>query len=298
MKNTFSKIILGTVQLGMPYGRGRWADELMPEHVAFEILDAAFERGITTLDTSPEYGLAEARIASYLKANPNKQFHIVSKVKKFIFDTNRNDAGLGFWQKACPFLSLRNCSSLSVLVHHEKDIHNYRVCDVLSEAVVKGNIAQWGVSIYGLEAALRACDIQECFLVQLPFGPINQYFARQGIIQKLDGLEKVVMARSVFAQGRLIELINRVPLERAVLNDVVAELRFAIARLGVSITDFSISLALSEKGISNVVIGVDSPDHLESLSNMMISDELKMFPQALLEKLRAYDGILGKPHLW
>jgi hypothetical protein len=42
MENQFSKIILGTVQLGMPYGLGPWKNELMPEATAFSILDAAW----------------------------------------------------------------------------------------------------------------------------------------------------------------------------------------------------------------------------------------------------------------
>lgn len=75
MQNPFSKIILGTVQLGMPYGLGRWKNTLMPESEAFAILDAAWESGLTTLDSSPDYGMAEARLHRWrlLKKNMDKR---------------------------------------------------------------------------------------------------------------------------------------------------------------------------------------------------------------------------------
>ena len=152
MENQFSKIILGTVQLGMPYGRGRWADELMPESEAFKILDIAFERGITTLDTAQDYGLAEARIAHYLTANQDKHFHIITKIKKFDFDANPVDGGFERWLDNCPLINLNNCSSISILLHREEAIRDRRIRGVLSDAVDAGRIKQWGVSVYGAEA--------------------------------------------------------------------------------------------------------------------------------------------------
>ena len=81
MENQFSKIILGTVQLGMPYGLGPWKSELMPEVTAFSILDAAWDSGIRTLDTSSNYGVAEERISKFMRLNPSKNFDLISKVK-------------------------------------------------------------------------------------------------------------------------------------------------------------------------------------------------------------------------
>ena len=71
MEKPFSKIIVGTAQLGMPYGMGQWADKVMPEKEAFRILDGAWERGFTTLDTSPDYGLAVERIVKFMRVNPS-----------------------------------------------------------------------------------------------------------------------------------------------------------------------------------------------------------------------------------
>ena len=90
MKEYFSKIILGTVQLGMPYGLGEWKDEVMPESVAFSILDEAWASGINTLDTANSYGLSEERIAKFLRLNPQKSFHVISKFKGYCDNSVRN----------------------------------------------------------------------------------------------------------------------------------------------------------------------------------------------------------------
>ena len=270
----------------------------MPEREAFKILDAAFERGITSLDTSPDYGLAEARIARYLTTNPDKHFHIISKIKKLEFDANPIDGGFEQWLDNCPFLNLDNCSSISVLLHREKAIRNRRVRDVLSDAVDSKRLRQWGVSIYGPEAALIANTIDACKIVQLPFGPLNQSFARSGLIAQLEGRGKIVIARSVFAQGRLIELIKENSEDRCADEDMIVDIRRALVNNGISITNFALSLALSEKGVASVVIGADSPNHINSWSNEVAFDQLKLLPLPLLAKIRAYDGDLGKPQLW
>ena len=60
-----SRLSLGTVQLGLPYGiAGR--RELMTQAQADAILDAAFELGVSSLDTAAAYGCAEQRVGDYL----------------------------------------------------------------------------------------------------------------------------------------------------------------------------------------------------------------------------------------
>mgnify|MGYP001238357958 CR=1 FL=1 len=121
MKNQFSKVILGTVQLGMPYGLGLWKNEMMPEATAFSILDAAWNGGITTLDTSSNYGVAEERIAKFMRLNPSKNFDLISKVKSINNDKNLYIRVRDI-VRGNPILGLDNCSSFSLLLHSEGDI--------------------------------------------------------------------------------------------------------------------------------------------------------------------------------
>ena len=298
MENQFSKIILGTVQLGMSYGVGRWANELMPENEAFRILDAAWEMGITTLDTSPDYGLAEMRVAKYMKANPAKCFQIISKIKNVSLDSKDDDCWFKDWLSHCSFLSLHNCASISILLHREQTIQDLRVCGILSEAVVSGQINQWGLSAYGIDAVSLAAGITDCKIVQLPFSPINQSFGRNGMLAKLEELEKTVIARSVFAQGRLIKLIDENSTDHGVDERMIVELRDFLSVENLSITDFAVGFALSERGVTNVVLGADSADQINSWASAMPIVPGQRMPCSLSKQLRSYDGKLGKPHLW
>ncbi len=75
-----SKMTLGTVQLGLSYGVNNIAGMPTKER-SFAILDAAYEGGVTVLDTSDDYGKSEEVIGDYLRENPDKHFEICTKFK-------------------------------------------------------------------------------------------------------------------------------------------------------------------------------------------------------------------------
>lgn len=71
-----SEISLGTWQLG-----SRWGDPFS-EEVAQQTLEAALENGINMLDTADIYqdGCSERAIGRFLKAHPEKQIYVVTKM--------------------------------------------------------------------------------------------------------------------------------------------------------------------------------------------------------------------------
>src|SRR3954469_25760364 len=83
------RIALGTVQLGVPYGRGRHR-ALMPVAEAEAILDAAWDAGIRAFDTAEAYGEAAGRLARWLTARGYSSLaHVVTKVQPTAIDTAR-----------------------------------------------------------------------------------------------------------------------------------------------------------------------------------------------------------------
>ena len=63
-----SKITLGTVQLGMNYGINN-TDGKPSEETANQVLSTAIQGGITTFDTSSDYGTSESLVGNYFKQN-------------------------------------------------------------------------------------------------------------------------------------------------------------------------------------------------------------------------------------
>ena len=78
-----SRFMLGTVQLGLDYGIANTAGKPSVEK-AHEILQTAYDMGVTVLDTAAAYGTSEEVVGSYLKAND----HNMKVISKFVFKTD------------------------------------------------------------------------------------------------------------------------------------------------------------------------------------------------------------------
>ena len=76
-----SRLVLGTVQFGVPYGRRRSLGTMRFGSVA-RILDAAWDRGVRAFDTAEAYGLAAPRLARWLHARAHvADASVVTKVR-------------------------------------------------------------------------------------------------------------------------------------------------------------------------------------------------------------------------
>ena len=76
---SIEKLILGTVQFGLPYGINNQTGQLSKESV-FKILNLAYENGITLLDTAGAYGQAEKILGEYFSLYKAKSFKVITKL--------------------------------------------------------------------------------------------------------------------------------------------------------------------------------------------------------------------------
>lgn len=267
MKPNFSSIILGTVQLGMPYGIGRWKDELMPEKIAFAILDAAWEMGITTLDTSPNYGIAQERIAKYMRQNPSKEFHIISKIKE-ISSIYENISGcLDVWVKNNPLSKIAGLGSLSILLHEENDIYRDSVIENLERLKKQECFSCWGVSVYSEHAACHAALVPQCEIIQLPFGVLNQSFNNNRVLKLLEKYQKIIHARSIFTKGLLFLNPLRLTGISSETSTAIELVKDLCHKQNQTLMQFALNFVLSFKEIKSGIVGVDDPQQLDELSN-------------------------------
>ena len=80
------QLILGTVQLGLDYGINNDVGKPSVEK-SFEILDYAFNNGISILDTANAYGDSEKIIGNYMKKTGN-EFKISTKLSALNDNSN------------------------------------------------------------------------------------------------------------------------------------------------------------------------------------------------------------------
>ncbi len=258
----FSSFILGTVQLGMQYGLGQWKNETMPEEVAFSILNKAWEYGFNTLDTSPNYGKANFRIKKFMKLYPEKKFHIILKIKN-ISQRDNTFKSLLKTIKEENFFELEACQTLTVLLHNENDIYNNLITDQLNDLLRKGHINDWGISIYSSKVIERVIEFPECKIIQLPFSVLNQSMFNNGTIEKLNKLNKIILARSIFTQGLLFEKnLENKNLVKEVNNTINYLLNYSHS-INQSLSQIASRFILSFEEINSIVIGFDNVQQIK-----------------------------------
>ena len=113
-----SKIILGTVQMGLPYGinntkgKGSLDDSL-------EILGHAFDNGIRILDSAEAYGNAHEIIGIFHNKYPDKIFKIITKLP------NKNNDDISV--KVEVYLKELNVNQLEALMFHSYDSYQNNI---------------------------------------------------------------------------------------------------------------------------------------------------------------------------
>ena len=118
-----NKLILGTVQMGLPYGINNNLGKISL-HNSIEILEYAFNNGIETLDSAESYGNAHEVIGIFHNENPDKIFKVITKLPHQI--------NVDIVEKVDRYLKELNITQLDTLMFHsyasyEDNIENFNV---------------------------------------------------------------------------------------------------------------------------------------------------------------------------
>ena len=151
-----SKLMLGTVQLGIPYGINNTHG--MPTYEeSSELLTTAINLGVTAFDTARGYGKSEEVLGKYFTENPPHKT-IITKVE-FSEETLDNVVDSFFYQIEDSKKKLGVESLSGVLLHSEKHIENYgkTLIDALVESKERGDIKNIGVSLSCKEKMMEYC---------------------------------------------------------------------------------------------------------------------------------------------
>ena len=296
MEKPFSKIIVGTAQLGMPYGMGQWADKVMPEKEAFRILDGAWERGFTTLDTSPDYGLAVERIVKFMRVNPSKVFTVITKIKD-VPERFTKKKSLLTSSKAHLLSGLSNLDQLHILVHNEKHICHKLLIDELNSAEKNKKFNSWGAAVYSVESAEAAVNTEGCSLLNVPINFFNKTFLDDCFLSRCKDRGISVIARSVFARGIILSKMGLFT-KNAGFETQVNKIT-AIARSHkLSLPELCVLFAISDERVGHAVVGFDDERQLNGLDNANIEANINKFGINFWQKLRLPEFSLGKPENW
>jgi aryl-alcohol dehydrogenase-like predicted oxidoreductase len=306
---TGAGFVLGTAQLGMPYGRTNDLPPPPPEECV-AIVRTAVEAGAGWLDTARAYGESERRIGPALRGGWADRVRVATKLHPL--DGVPDDASDGAVRDAVDASVFRSCRELglpaldTLLLHraHHRTSHGGRVWARLRELRDDGVVGRLGISVQTVDEARAALADGEVKHVQLPFNLLDWRW-REGGIDRMaaDRPDVTVHARSALLQGLLASTssgpwpVLAEPYRPGEIVDTLARLARELGREGAP--ELCLAHVRAQPWIHGVVVGVASRGQL--LENLR-AWESPPLPAAACAAVEAAVGrvpaALLNPALW
>jgi aryl-alcohol dehydrogenase-like predicted oxidoreductase len=196
-------LVLGTVQLGIPYGIANKAGQ-PNEKLATEIVREAWNNGIQQFDTAQGYGESEKVLGKvFCEAGITHEVKVISK-----FDPNLdhlNHAALSEALDGSLYrLGLKQLACM--MLHREEYLSLWKkgLGESLHHFVQSGKIRSTGISVSTPEKAIQALNTNGIDLIQVPGNIMDRKFERAGIFELAQMNKKQIHVRSVFLQGLIL----------------------------------------------------------------------------------------------
>lgn len=301
-----SKLTLGTVQLGMPYGiRNR--DGMPSEESSIELLDYAWQGGVSSYDTASAYGLSEIILGKFFR-DKSRQPLLTTKIHlkpEPQADRERIERTMrGLIESSLERLGM---SSLPILMLHNTDVMEHygpSVTAAFRKMREEGLIGQAGISVgFNTEAEYRMLwdylrdETYEA--IQLPMNVLDHRPIANGCLAMLAGIGKTVFVRSVFLQGLLYMKDEELPAKLQEARQPLAALRALSEQYGVPIAQMAVSFVRDLEGVHSLVIGAETK---EQVRNNLALIEGPAIPEKLREhiahRFRDVPEKVVTPHMW
>lgn len=285
-----SRLALGTVQFGLPYGIANRAGQVSRSE-AKAMLQLAAIKSIDTLDTAISYGDSETclgepgtqdfKVVTKLPAVPNDCENVSTWV------TQQVNASLARMNITCVYGLLLHRSA-QLLDANGAEL--YRALQVLKDS---GQVQKLGVSIYS-PSELDVLMPQYHFdLVQAPFNLVDQRLYRSGWMQRLKDYGVEVHTRSVFLQGLLLMAQADIPAKFLPWNELWNSWHRWLANHDTSAVEACLAFPLSYHEIDRVVVGADNVKQLNQITDAASGKAINDLPD-----LESKDEALINPAHW
>lgn len=254
-------LALGTVQFGLAYGIAGSGQAVADAEVR-RILDAAWARGVRTLDTASAYGDIEGRLAGLCGPHP---FRIVSKLPAIPLAMSPAEAA--GWAVTQAEQSRRRLGQrlTALMCHRAEDLLGERglaVYPVLQRWAASEGVA-FGASCYSPDELLKIHGQHPLEISQLPSNAFDQRLA-QALPDGLQGVD--IHLRSAFLQGLLLmpadEAGKRLPAAQGALQrwHQWCQAHEHSPLVG------ALSVVKSFGAVSTVVVGVETTSQFEAIA--------------------------------
>jgi len=292
-----SRLTLGTVQFGLPYGIANRSGQPSYE-TARDIIACAYEGGVNCLDTAAAYGESEAVIGRALaELGLAERMRVVTKVPPIPKELT-GPAVDRFVETAVrkSLAALRLKKLFICLFHREEDAGHI---GALVKLQGQGLIEQIGVSTYRTPITAGILTEGRAQAIQIPTNILDQRFIRSGVLNQARQQGVTVFVRSVYLQGLLLMSPEGMDPFFAPMVELHPKLAEWAQAAEMSLAELAVRFVLSLDGVSSLVLGMETVDQMRE--NLRLCSRPPLPPDLVREILNGIPDLperLLMPPFW
>ena len=288
------KIGLGAVQFGVDYGVSNTHGKTT-KHEVSQILQFAYENGISLIDTATSYGSSESILGEVVT---NDDWRFVTKTPNFsdnsLNSTHVNQLKESFNQS---LFNLRKKYIYGLLLHSCDDLLKpggeliFREMERLREI---GMVKKIGVSAYSSKQIAAILGKFNIDIIQLPINIFDQHLFVDGWLEKLKNKNVEIHARSAFLQGLLLMPRTSIPTYFLPIKEKIELFSKSAQELSLSKLELALGYVMGINEIDKIVVGVNT---IEQLREIIEATQVKVNPMKFTD-VSIDDQSYTNPSLW
>lgn len=294
---TASRLVLGTAQLGLPYGIANKKGQ-PDKAAAVKIIEAAWENGIRQFDTAQAYGQSEDILGYCLsKLDINRDAKIISKFDPKLDHLSESELSKSLDRS---FLKLGVGNLFAIMLHNEDllSLWNKGLSEIILKLKTSGKVSHAGVSVYSPGKALEALSTEGLDFVQIPTNILDRRFESAGVFEIAERLGKRIYIRSIYLQGLLTLDSCNVPEKMSFSIPVLKSVDYLCRDFNLGRKEIALGYVKAKFPSAHVLFGAESAEQiLENISiwKKDISDKACEFIQTSFADV---DEKILNPTLW
>lgn len=283
-----SRLTLGTVQFGLPYGVANSAG-LPAYETARDILACAIEGGVTCLDTAAGYGESESILGRALvELGASEDIVVVTKVAHLPGDLSPVRADALVEESVRSSLQHLRLERLPIcLFHREQD---FRYADSLLKLQGRGLVERVGCSTTSPLGTRSIITSGLAEAVQFPASILDRRFTGAELAGNTISRGMAVFARSIYLQGLVLLPDATTPENLCAVIPARRRLAELASDAGMPLAELALRYALSLENLTSILIGVDSVYQMRENLALFARGPL---PPDLMQAVVASDPLLS-----
>ncbi len=293
---TVSRLGLGTVQLGMPYGLDGAAPPEDQECIA--LIRRAVDAGIQFIDTAAAYGRSEMLVGKACAGLPNPPVICTKVTLPSTQDGPQLIAHIEEQLEQSRRLLALDQLPLVMLHSQQGPFTHPALFEALEIFCARGWVCQWGVSTYGTVAPLHALEFPTVFAaLQVPFNVLDRQ-CEQLLFPRAAACGTGIVVRSIFLQGILGERFPQLPSALAPLVEAVQALVQLADQAGLSLAELAFRFAAFHPGLQIALFGTTSQTELSANLQYFEAGPLPADLLTRLKEITLSETRLLNPSTW